>query len=181
MSRCQLLPVSSTQRRPRLVDPEIRGCGQGLVLLLPDPAGDRGHGGRDGGHARRRNPSDSLTFRTAGCRMLRTSSPMCCPALVKRGRTIDPDPKWVRQLTRGIVVEMAIRRATTARRADVGLLVRPAQPHAVRAGRRADRARRFVRHGPDGPDGRSSARHELDRLAGDDGGVPYSGQTSTAG
>jgi hypothetical protein len=41
-----------------------------------------------------------------------------------------------------------------------GLLVRPAQPHAARAGSRADQARRSVRHGHDGPDGRPGFTRE---------------------
>jgi hypothetical protein len=37
MSRCQLLPVSSTQRRPRLVDLKSADVGKGWCFCCPTP------------------------------------------------------------------------------------------------------------------------------------------------
>ena len=93
MSRCQLLPVSSTNVGHDWWTLKSADVGKGWCFCCPTPreieamvvevADTLGAG----------TPSDSLTSRTAGCRTLRTSSPMCCPALVTRGRTIDPDPR----------------------------------------------------------------------------------------
>ena len=67
-----------------------------------------------------------------------------------------------------------------ARRADAGAYWSDLRNHV----RFEPGVERIELDGPTGPTGRTVAARlatELDRLAGDGGGVPYSGQTSTAG